>query len=243
MRGAALITGSAKGIGRVIAERLASDGWKPLLHYRASRNEAEALAQSIGGIACPFGADIADASQCEKLWDWAVGEGPVVALVNNAGLYSPLDFCGASVEEFESSVRLHFETNFFGPMRLIRSFVRQGIEGSRILNVSSRVGFKGEGGAALYAASKAALTNLTRSLAVELAPKGISVFGIAPGWVETAMVRADMDARQAEILAGIPLGRMASPADCAATAAFLLRDEAAYLSGQVIDINGASYFH
>ena len=112
-----------------------------------------------------------------------------------------------------------------------------------MLNVASRVGFRGEGGAALYAASKAALINLTRSLAVELAPKNIQLFAIAPGWVETAMARDGMDNRLAEILSSIPLNRMAKPEDCAAAAAFLLSDEAAYLSGIAIDINGASYFH
>ncbi len=109
--------------------------------------------------------------------------------------------------------------------------------------MASRVGFKSEPGASLYAASKAALINLTRSLAAELAPKNIGTFGIAPGWVDTAMARDGMDDRLASIVATIPLGRMATPEDCAAAAAFLLSDEAAYLSGHVIDINGASYFH
>jgi 3-oxoacyl-[acyl-carrier protein] reductase len=109
--------------------------------------------------------------------------------------------------------------------------------------VASRVGFRGEAGAAIYSASKAALINLTRALAVELAPKNIGMFGIAPGWVETAMVREGMEQRLPSILETIPLGRMASPEDCGAASAFLLSDEAAYLSGVVIDINGASYFH
>ena len=112
-----------------------------------------------------------------------------------------------------------------------------------MLNVASRVGFKGEAGAALYAASKAALISLTRSLAVELAPKNIQLFGIAPGWVDTAMTRHGMDDRLSTILDTIPLGRMGTPEDCGATANFLLSEEAAYLSGVVSDINGASYFH
>jgi len=123
-----------------------------------------------------------------------------------------------------------------------RHFVEKGI-GGKVLNVTSRVGFRGEGGAALYAASKAALINVTRSLAVELAPKKISLFGIAPGWVDTAMAREGMNEKLGTILEGIPLNRMATPEDCAATAAFLLSDAADYLSGVIIDINGASYFH
>ena len=114
---------------------------------------------------------------------------------------------------------------------------------AKILNVASRVGFKGESGAALYAASKAGVISLTRSLSVELAPKNVQIFGIAPGWVNTAMARDGMEDRLPAILETIPMGRMASPADCAATTSFLLSDEASYLSGVVIDINGASYFH
>ena len=105
------------------------------------------------------------------------------------------------------------------------------------------MGFRGESGAALYAASKAALINLTRSLAIELAPKDVQLYGIAPGWVDTAMARAGMQERLPTILKDIPVGRMATPEDCAATISFLLSKQAEYLTGVVIDINGASYFH
>jgi 3-oxoacyl-[acyl-carrier protein] reductase len=110
-----------------------------------------------------------------------------------------------------------------------------------VLNIVSRVAHRGEAHASSYSSSKAALLNLTRALAVEMAPQNIQHFAIAPGWVETAMVRKDMDKRLPEILATIPLGRMATPEDCAGAAAYLLSDEASYLSGTVIDINGASY--
>ena len=113
----------------------------------------------------------------------------------------------------------------------------------KILNVASRVGFRGEANAAFYAASKAALINLTRSLAVEYAATGIQFFGLAPGWVDTSMARDGMEDRLPEILATIPMGRMGSPEDCASVASYLLSDAASYLSGVVIDINGASYFH
>jgi 3-oxoacyl-[acyl-carrier protein] reductase len=123
----------------------------------------------------------------------------------------------------------------------ITSFQAQG--GGKILNVASRVGFRGEANASMYAASKAAIINLTRSLAVEYANTGIELFGIAPGWVATSMSRDGMEDRLPEILSTIPMGRMASPEDCAVTASFLLSQKASYLSGVVIDINGASYFH
>jgi 3-oxoacyl-[acyl-carrier protein] reductase len=169
----------------------------------------------------------------------------VHALVNNAGVYMPIDFLSAGDASFAANLHRSFAINFESPALLMRAagkyFAKHG--GGKIVNVASRVGFKGEGGAALYAASKAALINLTRSLATELAPKNIGIFGIAPGWVETAMAREGMEQRKKEIVDSIPLGRIATPEDCAAATAFLLSDDASYLSGIVIDINGASYFH
>lgn len=238
-----MITGASRGIGRAIAQRLAQDGWRPLIHYKERRSEAESVAVETRGVAAPFGADLSIPADCEKLWQWAISEGPVRALVNNAGLYVSQGFDIESDDAFAEAWRASYETNFGSSLRLTRYFLKQARDGDRILNVCSRVGFRGEAGAAHYAASKAALTNLTRSLAIELAPKKIGVFGIAPGWVETAMIREGMEARKAEIIAGIPLGRVASPEDCAAAAAFLMSDDASYLSGQIIDVNGASYFH
>jgi len=175
----------------------------------------------------------------------ALKDGPLHAVVNNAGVYMPIDFMTAGDAAFAANMSRTFAVNLESPVAVMRAacrhFVKHG--GGKVLNVCSRVGFKGEGGAALYAASKAALINLTRSLAVELAPKNVHLYGIAPGWVETAMARDGMETRLDEILSGIPLARMASPEDCAAAASFLLSDGADYLSGVVIDINGASYFH
>jgi 3-oxoacyl-[acyl-carrier protein] reductase len=234
-----LVTGGSRGIGKAACLRLAEDGWTPLVHYKERADEAREVAAESGGEACPFGADLSKAEDCDQLWEWA--DGPD-ALVNNAGVYSPLPFDTADSSSFDDAWRFHYEANFGSALRLTRRFVLAGKSG-KIVNVASRVGFKGEAGAAHYAASKAAMISLVRSLAVELAPKGFGVFGIAPGWVETAMARDGMDDRESELLASIPLGRMATPEDCAAAIAFLLRDESAYLSGEVIDINGASYFH
>ncbi|MFN8138585.1 MAG: SDR family oxidoreductase [Fimbriimonadales bacterium] len=238
-----LITGSSRGIGAAIARSLAKRGWTPLIAFRSSEAEAQAVASETGGIACPFGADLSTEEACRVLWDWASGIGPISALVNNAGVYRPVSFADSSFEDLATNVTHQLETNFLSAVWLAKMFVDQAPRGAKILNVCSRVGFRGEPGAAGYAASKAAEINLVRSLAVELAPKGIGVFGIAPGWVETAMTREGMEARKPEILAGIPLGRVATVEDCGETAAFLLSDEAAYLSGVVVDINGASYFH
>jgi len=230
----------------MIAERLAKDGWSVAIHYTKGEKEARATEKALGG-ACSgvYQADLSDRKKAAPLFDAALADGPIHAVVNNAGVYMPLDFLHSGEAAFSANFHKTFAVNFDAPVAIIRAsckhFEKQGA--GKILNVASRVGFRGEGGAALYAASKAAIINLTRSLAVELAPKNIQLFGIAPGWVDTAMVREGMQERLAQINESIPLGRMATPKDCAATAAFLLSDDAAYLSGVVIDINGASYFH
>jgi 3-oxoacyl-[acyl-carrier protein] reductase len=241
-----LVTGSSRGIGRMIAERLANEGWSVAIHYTSTEKEALATQKTLGS-ACSgvYRADLSDRKQAAPLFEAALADGPIHAVVNNAGVYMPLDFLNSGDAAFSANFHKTFAVNFDAPVAIMRAaskhFVTTG--GGKILNVASRVGFKGEGGAGLYAASKAALINITRSLAVELAPKNIQLFGIAPGWTDTAMVREGTRDRFAEIKESIPLGRMASPKDCAATAAFLLSDDAAYLSGVVIDINGASYFH
>lgn len=240
------MTGSSRGIGRMIAEKLAKDGWSVAIHYTAAEKEALTLEKALGS-ACSgvYKADLSDRKQAAPLFHAALADGPIHAVVNNAGVYMPLDFLKSGDAAFSANFHKTFAVNFDAPVAIMRAackhFDKTG--GGKILNVASRVGFRGEGGAALYAASKAAIINMTRSLAVELAPKNIQLFGIAPGWVDTAMVREGMQERLAQINESIPLGRMATPKDCAATAAFLLSDDAAYLSGVVIDINGASYFH
>jgi 3-oxoacyl-[acyl-carrier protein] reductase len=192
-----------------------------------------------------YAADLSDPSNAKGLLERVVADGPLDALVNNAGVYLPIDFTTAGDASFEANYQRTMAINFESPVRLMREAVKHftSTGGGKILNVASRVGFRGEAGASIYAASKAGLINMTRSLAVELAPKNILLFGIAPGWVDTAMARDGMDQALEAILETIPLRRMASPQDCANTAAFLLSSEAAYLSGVTIDINGASYFH
>lgn len=241
-----LVTGSSRGIGRAIATRLASDGWQVAVHYGAEKGEAQKVLQSLGKQGAGlYHADLTDTKQAIKLFAEALKDGPIDALVNNAGVYMPLDFIGSGEAAFAANMHRTFALNFESPVLLMRAaakhFAKHG--GGKIVNVASRVGFKGEGGASLYAASKAALINMTRSLAVELGDQKVGIYGIAPGWVETAMAREGMEERKEEIVSTIPLGRIATPEDCAAATAFLLSDDASYLSGVVIDINGASYFH
>ena len=239
-----LVTGASRGIGRAIAKRLAQDGWQVAIHFVRDADSAAEVAAEIDANGV-YQCDLSDPHLAPQLLEEALQDGPLHAVVNNAGIYKPHSFTETSDAEFEAVYHDTFRVNFESPMRLSRAAAQhfEKVGGGKILNVASRVGFRGEAGAALYAASKAALIVLTRSLAVELASKNVGMFGIAPGWVETAMARDGMQERLPDILPTIPLGRMASPEDCAAAAAFLLSDEAAYLSGQFIDINGASYFH
>ncbi len=241
-----LVTGSSRGIGREIALELAKEGWRVAVHYSHNDAEAKNVAQELGNsFAGLYQADLSDPKNADSLWKAATISEPLHALVNNAGVYYPHRFNELSDDAFWTMYDRTMKINFESPVRLMRraasNFAAAG--GGKILNVASRVGFRGEPGASVYSASKAALINVTRALAVELAPQNIQVCGIAPGWVETAMARDGMDGRLQQILKDIPLGRMASPSDCASTAAFLLSEKAAYLSGVVIDINGASYFH
>lgn len=239
----ALVTGSSRGIGAETARGLANDGWKVVLHYTRSVSDAEEVERSLGA-AClgKVQADLMSPSDTARLWLEASQLAKIDALVNNAGVYVQAPF----VSEFSAAVRARmFRINFEAPCELmhfaVTEFQKRG-EG-KVLNVASRVGFRGESGAAMYAASKAALINVTRSLAVEFGGTKIGFFGIAPGWVDTAMARDGMDNRLEEILSTIPAGRMASPKDCAHVAKFLLSEGSEYLSGTIVDINGASYFH
>lgn len=240
----ALVTGSSRGIGRAIALRLAEDEWRVALHYCTGESEANDVAQALGercsGV---YQADLADGAQARALIDSVIADGPLQALVNNAGTYRNIDFLSDDEDAVEQAFAEVFQVNWHSPRRMIhracRYFKQNG--GGKVLNVVSRVAHRGEPRASCYSASKAALLNLTRSLAVEMARENIQHFAIAPGWVNTAMAREGMDDRLPEIVAEIPLGRMATPEECAGAAAYLLSDEASYLSGVVIDVNGASY--
>lgn len=239
-----LVTGSSRGIGRAIALRLATDGWDVAVHFHERAEAAEQVIKLLGERAAGiYEANLGDVKLAKKLVARVLKDGRLDAVVNNAGVYVTMDFAGCTEQAFDAAFSRCMTVNFESPAWIVREasrhFMKHG--GGTVVNVCSRVGHRGEPGAAFYSASKAALLNLTKALAVEQAKENVRHFAIAPGWVETAMARDGMGDRLPEILASIPLGRMASPEDCAAAVSFLVKDEAAYMSGNVIDINGASY--
>jgi 3-oxoacyl-[acyl-carrier protein] reductase len=198
------------------------------------------LGERASGV---YEANLGDVKQAKKLVSRVLKDGPLHAVVNNAGVYVTMDFAGCADAAFEAAFSRCMTVNFESPAWIVREaskhFIKNG--GGVVVNVASRVGHRGEPGAAFYSASKAALLNLTKAMAVEQAKQNVRHFAIAPGWVNTAMAREGMGDKEQEILGSIPLGRMASPEDCAAAVSFLVKDETAYMSGNVIDINGASY--
>lgn len=239
-----LVTGSSRGIGRAIALRLAEDGWRVAVHGSRPSDELKDIASELGdSCAGVYAEDLADPKGAARLFQKCHLDGAINALVNNAGIYVPHDLVRCNDDDFSSILERTMQINFRSPLHLTRLVCREFLAfgGGRVLQVGSRVGIKGEAGAALYAASKAAQLSMVKSLAVEHAKANIRHFGIAPGWVETAMARDGMDNRLPEILSTIPLGRMAKPEDCANAARFLLSGEADYMSGITLDINGASY--
>lgn len=241
-----LVTGSSRGIGRAIALRLAQEGWHIILHGSRPSDALETTKALIADACAGAYAQPLDSLESgRRLWQRCIEDhGPLQALVNNAGIYQQHDFASLNDEGLSDLAGRMMGINFLAPLALTqaasKAFALQG--GGRIVQVASRVGLKGEPGAALYAASKAALINLVKSLAAEQAAQKVHHFAIAPGWVDTAMARDGMEDRLASIIATIPYGRMGSPEDCANAVNWLLSGEADYMTGLVIDINGASYF-
>jgi NAD(P)-dependent dehydrogenase (short-subunit alcohol dehydrogenase family) len=189
---------------------------------------------------------VADPEAVREMVDGAARElGRIDVLVNNAGIYEDQPFDMDDYAEWQAEWKRVLDTNLMSTVNAawcaVRHMRRNG--GGKVINVSSRSAFRAEIDAPAYAVSKAGMVSLTRCLARALAAKGILSYAIAPGWVETAMARADMATRSEEILGQIPLGRIASVEDVAGVAVFLASDAANYLTGITIDVNGGSYLH
>jgi NAD(P)-dependent dehydrogenase (short-subunit alcohol dehydrogenase family) len=242
---AVLVTGASRGIGRAVAQAFARGGDRVAIHYRQAARQAEEVRASLPGEGhVLLQADMGDAEAVRHLVDTAANQlGGLDVLVNNAGVFTPHPIFDTSYEAWQQEFRSTLDTNLVGAANAIWCAARHMRErGGRIVNVSSRGAFRGEPGQPAYGASKAALNSLTQSLAVALAPYGIAVTGIAPGFVETDMATAHLNSpRGAEIRAQSPFNRVAQPEEIAAAVHWLASPEAEWAAGTIVDLNGASY--
>ena len=243
----ALVTGASRGIGRAIAQTLARQGMAVGVHYNGNLAAAhETLASLPGTGHALLQADLSDPASPDILAQAAEDAlgGRVDVLVHNAGIYLPTPVSAkANGRQVEDAFRAQMQVNFFAGAALaflLAPAMRENKWG-RIVQISSRAGLRGEAGHAGYAASKAAQIALVRSLAMELAPDGVGCFAVTPGWTETDMAADALAERGETIRAAIPAGRVASPTDIAELVGFLCTPAADYLTGNTIDVNGASY--
>jgi 3-oxoacyl-[acyl-carrier protein] reductase len=238
----ALVTGASQGIGRACALALAAAGAKVALAARneTKLNQVAAEIASAGGAAAVFALDIASEHSIKACAKAAISHfGAIEILVNNAGNTRDTLVLRMKRADWDEVLQTNLTGTFLMTQAVMSSMLKA--RWGRIINISSVVGETGQAGQANYAASKAGLIGLTKSLARELASRNITANAIAPGYIETAMT-AVLDEKQREsMLAHIPLGRPGTDADIANAVRFLASDDAAYITGHVLDVNGGMY--
>ncbi|MDA3646288.1 SDR family oxidoreductase [Saccharopolyspora indica] len=242
MQRSALVTGSSRGIGRAIAERLGADGLNVVVNYRSDRAAAEALVATIeagGGRAVAAQADVTDPAQLRALFDFAEERfGGLDVLVNNVGTarFAPI------AESTDADYDLLFGTNARTAFTALREAANRLRDGGRIVAISSGVTANHRPGTGLYGAAKAAVDQLVRVLAGELGPRGITVNSVRPGATRTdALLELQPEETLRRMAAETPLGRIGEPADIADLTAFLVSDDARWITGQVINASGGNF--
>lgn len=240
-----LVTGATGAIGQAICHALVADGARVVIHYGRNRDAAQALLAALQGRGWCLPADLSDAAGPQALWDAALAaSGQLSGLVNNAGIRSEIGV-EADMQAWQQAWAHEMRVNFLSAADLsklaIGHFRQTG--GGRIVNMASRAGQRGYASNAMaYGASKAALINLTKSIAISHGHEGITALALAPGWVRTDMAEAFIAQHgEAAALSGIPIGAMATPAEIGELVAFAFRPSQASLNGAVLDVNGGSY--
>jgi len=239
----ALVTGSSSGIGRAIALRLAKDGWKVIVHYNSRESgaiETCSLIEGAGGWAKALHFDVKDSAAIDSALDAFFSAHPELtleAVVNNAGIHVDGMAGMMSDEDFDSVM----QTNLYGAFYVLRYSVKKMLRARRgsIVNIASLAGQTGNAGQINYSASKAGLIAMTKSLAMEVGKRNIRVNCVSPGLIETEMLEGIpfLD----KIIERVPLGRLGKPEEVAGAVAFLCSDEASYITGTTISVNGGLF--
>lgn len=239
----ALVTGGSRGLGRAVSLKLAAMNWPVIINYQsnlAAAEETKQLIEEQGGQAELLPFDVSKKEEVEAAldqWEAAHPEDYIAVLVNNAGIRRDNVMFMMSDDEWHNVLDTSLNGFFYITRRLLKHMMPRR-RGGRIVNMASLSGLKGMAGQTNYSAAKAALIGATKALAQEVAPRGVTVNAVAPGFIETDMT---CDLPQEELKKLIPVGRFGRPEEVAATVAFLVSEDAAYITGEVISVNGGLY--
>jgi 3-oxoacyl-[acyl-carrier protein] reductase len=236
----ALVTGGGRGIGRAVAQALAAAGAAVTINYRgnsAAAEEAVAAIRTAGGEATAAQADIADGAAVEGLIKGVIATaGRLDILINNAGITRDTLLLRMKDDDFDQVLNTNLRGAFLTTRAVLRQMSKQ--RAGRIINIASVIGLIGNAGQANYAAAKAGLIGFTKATALEIAPRGVTVNAVAPGFIATEMTNILGDETRKAILERIPLGRLGQPDEVAQLVTFLASDAAAYITGQTFTIDG-----